>query len=120
MWDKNAIFRVLGLVLVLIVGTAAAITLAMTPYGSGHSSRVPPWWTRHSGTQMEHNGDRGTEPGVERNRARQQAASRYPARGSTWTDHAAVDQTLGSRKLRSNLLLVAAILATGGRHATNP
>jgi hypothetical protein len=111
---------VLGLVLVLIVGTAAAITLAMTPYASGHSSKFPPWWTRHSGTQVERHGDRGTEPRVERNRAIQQAASRYPAPGSTWTDHATVDRALESRKLRPNLLLVAAILATGSRHATNP
>jgi hypothetical protein len=112
---KNAIPGVLGPVLVLIVGTAVAIMLAKAPGGGSHLNKLPPWWTRDSETQPQERRKLGAERLENyRSQPRPQAGQGRSAPGRTWSDHATADRTLETRKLlRSNLLLVAAIVATG-------
>jgi len=120
MQGKNALSEVLGPVLVLIVGTAVAIVLTITGGGGGHSNKLPPWWIHDSAKQAEHHGKQVIEPRLEQYRKQAQSASERSALGSTWPDHASADRALNAQGLRSKLLVLTAILASGSRHSTNP
>ena len=120
MQGKNALSEVLGPVLVLIVGSAVAIMLTMTPGGGGHSNKLPPWWIRDSAKQAEHHRKQAIEPRLEQYRKQAQSASERSALGSAWSDHAGAERTLNAQELRSNLLVLTAILASGSRRSTNP
>jgi hypothetical protein len=120
MRHKSTISGVLAPALVLIVGTAAALMVAMTPVGGGHSSKLPPWWTRdsHTGPPLEHYEDHGTVH--HRNQDQRQQAQLQSAPGCTWAEHGTADRVVDPPKLRSNLLMLTAIIAAGSRHSTNP